>query len=188
MIDKSIEVELSIQNDFQSDLERFESEFAVKLPEIFREFLMIYGLAQVQAKVDILEPMPFGNEASVEYIFGFNDDRSDSLNLFNNTEISQGAPVIIPFASNCVNNWFYLYLGKNCDLSQVYIFDPQYRYSWDDDKFYNMFPNLHPAIKQYLDLRKKGQLPTKKKGFENFYKISDNFNDFLNALKADMWD
>lgn len=165
-------------------LGRFERKYKCNLPLDFKEFLRQFGNYSFDAVVDIIEPNPNGNSASFGSVFGFSKWKSSWNDIRENTEIADGWPVAIPFASDAGNNWFYLYLGQNGDKQEVYFYDAQKRASWGDDYFFNMFPSLHPAIKQYLEDRKNGKI--KPKGaFEHFYLLSHTFAEFLKNLKPD---
>ena len=41
-----------------------------------------------------------------------------------------------------------------------------------------MFENLADSIKEYIQLRDSGQLPTKAPGMESFYHAADSFSAF----------
>ena len=69
------------------------------------------------------------------------------------------------------------------DSGNVYMHDHEGRYAWPDEMFHEWFPNLHPTIKDYLALRKRGELPTKPKGYEHVYRLARSFGEFIECLE-----
>ena len=47
--------------------------------------------------------------------------------------------------------------GRDC--GHVYMHDHKGRFGWRDELFYRQFANLGPPIKDYLGMRKRGELP-----------------------------
>jgi hypothetical protein len=54
--------------------------------------------------------------------------------------------------------------------------------------FYAMYPNIHPEIKQYLKLRRQGQIPAKPKGYEHIYRLGRSFTEFFESLRPSPYD
>jgi len=72
------------------------------------------------------------------------------------------------------------------DAGHVYIFDNQFRSAWTDERFFQMFPNLHPDIRKYLELRRQGKLPKKAQGYEHIYRVATSFSEFIS--RPGEWD
>lgn len=68
------------------------------------------------------------------------------------------------------------------DAGHVYLFDDQFRSAWTDEKFFQMFPNMHPEIKNYLELRRQGKLAKRAKGYEHTYRLATSFSEFISRL------
>lgn len=186
MIDKNIETEriVELPEPFENYIKEFETEFQCKLPKFFVEFLRQYSGSSIEAEIDILEPNPLGTTVLIDTIFDFSGDED----IRENTRIGDGYPVAIPFASDMMNNWYYLYLGHDNDESKVFFFDLQGRFEWSEDDWKRMFENLDPAIKEYLEKRKNNLIPTKKSAFNNFYLVGETFENFIKNLKPVIYD
>ena len=188
MIDNKILVDRIIKikspQIFKNYINDFQTEFKLTLPENFVNFLEQYSGSYLSAEIDILEPNPFCNTVGIETIFGFSDDNSFD-DIRENTKISDGFPVAIPFASDYSGNWFYLYLGHHNLESKVLYFDTQNRYYWSDNKFHNMFENVAPEIVEYLEKRKNGLIPKKEEKFINFYLVGQTFEEFIKNLRPE---
>lgn len=183
MIDSKIEIEYPdktlSKSEFETQINNFETRFECRLPQVFKDFLFKYGDAFVQTSISILEPNPLADEVVLDFFFGFGEDE----NITENTDIADGFPVAIPFAGDMMGNWFYLYLGHSQKESKVFFHDNQQRFYWSDEEFYSRFENIAPEIESYLTKRRAGQLPEKEEKFDNFYVLSETFEDFLQNLK-----
>jgi hypothetical protein len=69
------------------------------------------------------------------------------------------------------------------DAGHVYMDDCEGRSAWPDETFYERFANLSPDIKRYLEMRKKGKLPKKPKGYEHVYRLAQSFSEFIDRLE-----
>ena len=184
--DSLLNKELTLENSLLITEEliiEFEQEFECKLPSLFISFLKEYASKSLNATIKLLEPNPLANWACPEMIFGFFEDREDLYDIRDNTQLADGWPAAIPFAADGFDNWFYLFLGQNNSLDEVYFYDIQNRASWTDDQFDTNFPNLHPEINQYLQMRARGELPQKEDKFQHFYLVSNSFSGFLKNLR-----
>lgn len=184
LVDKVINIDPLVFTDYIND---FQTKYKCSLPEVFINFLKQYSGSYLSAEIDLIEPNPFGNTVGIETIFGFSDDNSFE-DIRENTEIGDGFPISIPFASDYSGNWFYLYLGHKNEESKVMFLDIQNRYYWSDDEFYNMFENLTPKIAEYLEKRRKGLIPKKEEKFNNFYLVCRTFDDFIKNLRPDNYE
>jgi hypothetical protein len=63
------------------------------------------------------------------------------------------------------------------------MFDHEYRSTWPDEHFLQMFPNVAPVIKQYLEVRRRGKLPSKPQGHEHVYLVAKSFTEFISRLE-----
>ncbi len=163
----------------------FEERFSLTLPSDYRSFLGGYGgfWAGDGAVCPCQEPTPCGNSACIEYFYGFTlPTRSD--NVIDETERIDGYPDVIAIGDNGMRNMFWLKCTGS-DAGHVYLFDNQGRFAWPDEMFFQMFPNLHPEIRKYLELRQKGKLPRKAKGYEDVYRLATSFSEFFNRLESD---
>jgi hypothetical protein len=169
----------------ESLIKEFEDHIGVSLPHDYRSFLSSHSGIWLSAKFRVNEPTPFGNEGTIETIYGFMKKNRKSDDLYNNIDISEGAPVAIPIGKDGVGNQVFLMLSGKL-RGQVYFRDSQQRYFWPDERFYDMFENLHPDIKDFLEMRKNGKIPIKEKGMENFYFVANSFQSFIEL--CDYWD
>jgi hypothetical protein len=69
------------------------------------------------------------------------------------------------------------------DAGYVYFYDGDGRSAWPDQLFVEMFPGLAPEIREYLELRRSGRLPEKRKGYEHVYRLATSFAEFIEALQ-----
>jgi len=164
-------------------VKEYEDEFDLSLPDDYREFLVHHAGIEGTATCTVEEPTPFGDTIHVENFFGFSSE--NYLNdVYDKTDLIDGAPVIVAIADNVYGGHIWLKcLGQ--DRGSVYYFDHQKRNDWPDEWFYKHFPNLHPPIREYLDRRRNGTLPTKRKGYEHLYLLAQSFSGFIHKLKPD---
>lgn len=154
----------------------FERRFELRLPGDYRSFLARYGGAYGNADCPILEPTPFGTSTTITGFYGFDDDEIGKM-----TELIEGAPIVSALGSECAGRMFWLYCAEPY-FGHVFVCDHYGRSSWSDDDFFK-WPNLHPEIRTYLDLRRAGQLPRKAAGFEDVYLVARSFTDFVDSLR-----
>jgi hypothetical protein len=93
-----------------------------------------------------------------------------------------GYPDVIAIGDNLGGEKFWLKCTGE-DAGHVYIFDNQFRSAWTDERFFQMFPNLHPDIRKYLELRRQGKLPKKAQGYEHIYRVATSFSEFISRLE-----
>jgi len=161
----------------------YEKRFSLKLPGDYRNFLVRFGgfFAPGGAVCPYQEPTPCGNEALIDRFYGFTSpDRSD--NVIYNTELIDGYPDVVAIGDNLMGGMIWLKcIGRGAGC--MYMHDHEGRSAWPEEMFSRMFPNLSPEIKDYLELRRQGQLPRKPKGYEHVYQIATSFTDFINRLQ-----
>lgn len=162
----------------------YERKFKTKLPAAYRAFLISYGGIWVSATCPIQEPCPCGSSACLQSFYGFMPPERVSDDIRWQTEIFQGAPVIVPIAESGFGSMISLKCEGD-DAGTIYFFDGEQRFFWPDEQFHGMFENLAPEISVYLSLRKERKLPKKPRNYENFYRIAPNFDEFLMACKPE---
>ncbi|HBP21250.1 MAG TPA: hypothetical protein DEA08_26115 [Planctomycetes bacterium] len=66
------------------------------------------------------------------------------------------------------------------DRGAIYYFDLQQRAGWSDAQFRSMFSALSPdLVTGYLEPRQRGELPEKPERLLHYYRIADDFSEFL---------
>jgi len=159
----------------------FEIRFSLNLPPDYRDFLVHYGGVVGDAACPFQEPTPHGHDTLIDKFYGFTSpNRHD--NVLDQTELIDGAPDVIGIGGNVMGEMFWL---KCCgwDAGHVYMHDGDSRSAWPDELFYKRFPNLSPEIQHYLVLRRQGNLPKKRKGYEHVYRLAESFGDFIDRLE-----
>jgi hypothetical protein len=160
----------------------FEGRFSLQLPADYRDFLVHHGGEMGSASCPFQEPTPLGSAAPIDRFYGFtSSDRTD--NVLSATKLIDGAPDVIAIGGNLMGGMLWLKCTGR-DASYVYLHDPEGRFAWTDSMFHEMFPQLGDEIRQYLELRKKGQLPQKPKGYEHVYQLAKSFTEFVDRLEA----
>jgi hypothetical protein len=162
-------------------VQNYEREFGLTLPADYREFLASYGGVFLRANFPYAEPTPFGRNGMLEKFFGFNMPPNTQDDVHWNTRLIDGAPDVVAIGRDLMGGMTWLKCTGE-DAGCVYFHDPQVRWSWPDADFYSYFPNLHPEIKRYLELRRAGLLPKKKRGYDNVYLIARSFSEFIDLL------
>jgi hypothetical protein len=163
----------------------FEKRFTLTLPSDYRCFLVRCGgfWSGDGAVCPFLEPTPCGDSAFIQTFFGFTEPtRSD--NIIDATEMIDGYPDVIAIGDNTMGGMLWLKCAGN-DAGYVYMFDNQYRSTWPDEHFFQMFPNIAPEIRKYLELRRQRKLPSKAKGYDHVYLVSKSFTEFMSRLVVD---
>jgi SMI1/KNR4 family protein SUKH-1 len=160
---------------------KYESRFALTLPLDYREFLAHHGGVVGSATCAFQEPTPFGNATCVDGFYGFaRGDRDDDVGRA--TELIDSAPDVVAIGDNLLGAMFWLKCsGRDC--GHVYMHDPEGRFAWPDEMFYERFANLGPTIKDYLGIRKRGELPKKPRGYEHVYRLATSFGEFVERLE-----
>jgi hypothetical protein len=159
----------------------FEKRFALALPPDYREFLVQHGGVIGSAICAFQEPTPCGSGTCVDCFYGFalGDRRVD---LARATELIDGAPDVVAIGSNLAGAMFWLKCFGH-DRGHVYMDDTEGRSAWPDEMFYERFANLSPTIKEYLSMRKRGELPEKPGGYEHVYRLATSFEEFVERLQ-----
>jgi len=160
----------------------FESRFTVALPSDYREFLVQHGGVIGIATCEFQEPTPCGNSTCVDGFFGFRREDDRRIDVVRATELIDGSPDVVAIADNLMGAMFWLKCSGK-DRGCVYMHDPEGRFAWPDELFYERFPNLDPTIECYLRLRKRGELPAKPKGYEHVYRLATSFDEFIARLE-----
>jgi hypothetical protein len=159
----------------------YEKRFDLTLPTDYREFLVYHGGVVGTANCDFQEPTPCGTGTCINSFYGFTRaDRHD--NVVHATELIDGAPDVVAIGDNLMGAMFWLKCSGR-DSGNVYMHDHEGRSAWPDKMFSEMFPNLHSTIKEYLDLRKRGKLPNKAKGYEHVFRLAKSFSEFVDGLE-----
>ncbi len=158
----------------------FENEFDVKLPADYRAFLKVHGGKIGEATCKFKEPTPMGSDSLINTFYGFSDASYEDI--ISMTDLIDGYPVVIAIGSDGLGSMFWL-MCQGPSTGAVLLHDHENRSSWSDEKFYSMFSNLAPEIKDYLEMRKSGVLPHKDEGLEDIYKVANSFTEFINNLE-----
>lgn len=168
----------------------FEKHIGVELPADYRSFLLEHGGVWVNALAPIKEPTPCGQQATIESFYGFIAGKPKSTDLKWQCDLAEGAPVAIPIAGGAFGSQIFLFTSDQklmgIKAGATCFWDCDNRSAWSDEMFHESFENLGPEIKHYLDLRRKGKLPEKPGGLEDFYRIADTFTVFLESCTR--WD
>jgi hypothetical protein len=171
------------QSPSETLVREYEKLFSLQLPADYRNFLVQHGGIWVSGGVEcpFLEPTPCGTGAYIDAFFGFTaPNRSD--NVSKQTKHIDGYPDVVAIGDNLMGQMFWLKcLGR--DTGHVYMYDHESRSAWPDEMFSQMFQNLAPSIREYLELRKLGMLPKKPKGYEHIYLVAKSFGEFIDSLK-----
>jgi hypothetical protein len=157
----------------------YEKKFSLILPDDYREFLANHGGVDGTAICPFQEPTPVGKRAGIERFYGFT--KKHPVDIHRATEMIDGAPAVVAIASAMGGMIWLKCTGR--DGGYVYFDDGDGRSAWPDKTFYDMFPGLAPEIKEYLELRRNGQLPKKPKGYEHAYRLASSFTGFMEALQ-----
>jgi hypothetical protein len=166
-------------------MENYEREFGLALPADYREFLASYGGVFLRAEYPFAESTPFGQTGMIDHFFGFvpAGNRADEFRGVHwNTRLIEGAPHVVAIGSDLMGGMTWLKCTDG-DAGSVYYHDPYRRWTWSDAEFYGHFPNLHPEVQRYLELRRDNLLPTKRRGYQNVYLIGRSFSEFIALLR-----
>lgn len=165
-------------------IRKFEEHIGADLPEDYRVFLGKYAGSYVSATCELLEPSPCGQTVVIEKIYGFLPE-DDYGSLEEVSDDADGAPVVIPIAEGGFGSQYFLILGGELKNS-IFFFDSQQRWFWPDEKFREMYDDLHPDIEEFLRKRAANELTEKPDGMENFYLVAESFKGFVESM--DFWD
>jgi SMI1 / KNR4 family (SUKH-1) len=159
----------------------YETRLGLTLPADYREFLVHHGGVDGSATCAFQEPTPCGDVTCIDTFCGFTrGDRHD--NVAQATELIDGAPDVVAIADNLMGAMFWLKCSGP-DRDYVYMHDPEGRSAWSDQMFYDWYPSVHPTIKEYLAMRKRGELPKKPKGYHHVYRVAKSFTEFVDRLE-----
>jgi hypothetical protein len=159
----------------------YEKRFGLSLPADYREFLVHHGGVIGTANCAFQEPTPCGTATCIDCFYGFvQGDRHDDVAWA--TELINGAPDVVAIGDNLMGAMFWLKCSGR-DLGHVYMHDAEGRFAWPDETFYERFENLDPVIKDYLAMRKRGELPKKPKGYAHVYRLGKSFEEFIEHLE-----
>ncbi len=89
---------------------------------------------------------------------------------------------MVAIGDNLMGAMFWLKCSGK-DNGSVFMHDHEGRAAWPDKMFYEMFDKLDPTIKDYIELRRRGQLPKKPKGYDHVYRLANTFSEFVDGLK-----
>ncbi|WP_196140416.1 SMI1/KNR4 family protein [Aliikangiella sp. G2MR2-5] len=157
-------------------LKQIEELIGRELPEELKTYFSVDYEKNVgfSYSFPIKEPSPFG-EAVVDELF------VPSAEYLASDEFLESGMLCI--GNNIFGNGVFLSI-KDDDFGFVYYWDHEHRCFWEDEMFYNMFPNLDENIIRYLESRKKGKLPDKVAGYESFYLAGESITEFLSSLSS----
>ncbi|MHC5537005.1 hypothetical protein ACYOEI_01880 [Singulisphaera rosea] len=65
------------------------------------------------------------------------------------------------------------------DRGAVYALDGEFRCFWPDEEFEARFIAMADEIRDYLELRRTGQLSMKPAGYDSLYFLADDFDEYL---------
>jgi hypothetical protein len=160
----------------------YAKEFRLDLPKSYADFLAAHGGLWISATCPIQEPCPCGTATCIQSFYGFMTPDRKNADIRWQTKLLHGAPAIIPIADGPFGSMLCLKCEGD-DYGAVYLFDGEQRCFWPDEQFHRMFENLAPEIAEYLELRERGELPEKPPGYENFYRVADSFEEFLQSCQ-----
>ena len=120
------------------------------------------------------EPTPFG-DGIIEDMFLLNSEDLKDDEFFEMGMMWMGENVF-------GDGLFFSFREK--DFASIYYFEHDNRCFWKDELFYETFPNLSDGIVKYLQKRRDGEVPEKEEGYENFYLISDSFEEFISLVEV----
>ena len=161
---------------------QFEKRFGLTLPAVYRDFLVCCGACQGYATFPIEEPCPCGPSGVLEKFFGFMASAKAYDDIRSETDLTGGAPGVIPIAAGAFGSLVFLKC-KGSDAGAVYFYDADQRSLWTDERFLKSFSNLSPDIREYLRKRRLGELPAKPEGYESFYRVAGSFQQFLESCE-----
>jgi hypothetical protein len=156
----------------------YEERFGLTLPDDYREFLVHHGGVVGCAVCAYQEPTPGGHATCLEAFYGFGWGKRHVARA---TELLDCAPEVVAVGENLVGMFWLKCSGW--DRGHVYIDDTLGRCAWPDEMFYERCPNLSPTIKDYLEMRKRGELPKKRPGYEHVYRLATSFEEFVERLE-----
>jgi SMI1 / KNR4 family (SUKH-1) len=166
-------------------VESYELEFGLALPADYRAFLACFGGVFLSAEHPFAEPTPFGKIGMIHHFFGFapaGNSVDECRGVHWNTRLIDGAPDVVAIGRDVMGGMTWLKCTGE-DAGSVYFHDPNERWTWSDADFYGRFPNLHPDVQRYLELRRNNLLPAKRRGYENVYLIARSFSEFVVLLR-----
>jgi hypothetical protein len=164
----------------------FERQFGVRLPADYRRFLLAHGGQSGSLSAPCLEePTPFGPAACIEDLYGFmTEGDREVFDIRWATEVFDRVPSFAAIASGAGNGNMVVLKCRGRDAGSVYHYGAQQRTLWSDDEFRSMFCALSPHIEGWLERRRAGQLPKKRRGYESLYLLGRSFTEFFLALQA----
>lgn len=159
----------------------YEKRFGLTLPPDYREFLVHHAGVVGSATCAFQEPTPCGNATCVDGFYGFGrGDRHDDVARA--TELIDGAPDVVAIGDNLMGAMFWLKCSGR-DRGHVYMHDPEGRFAWPEEMFHERFQALSDTIRDYLGMRKRGELPEKPRGYEHVYRLATSFAEFVERLE-----
>ena len=161
----------------------YEAQFNLHLPADYRDFLVRFGGIKGESVCAFEEPTPYGPQACIEDFYGFMPADRRSLDVRWTTEMIDRFPDVVAIAQGGMGTMIWLKCTGG-DIGSVYMHDVEQRALWPDKMFHDQFEALSPDIIKYLDLRRRGKLPSKPQGYENVYSIATSFSQFIDKLQA----
>jgi hypothetical protein len=183
------------QRPSPGDLAALENIIQGQLPQVYAAFLSKYGGTAFEQ--DVIVPLqnsaPFGDDAAVERFYGFStDDRDSILTLTDEVYRGRIPDEMLPFAEDGAGNLFLLG-HREPVFDQVWFWDHEFMvyagkvpHMRDDLEASGVDVSTlddHALIRQWETLYpEKSAHPA---GYNNLYKVTDTFLQFLLALQPD---
>jgi hypothetical protein len=158
------------------DVEALERQIGARLPEDYRKFAQIGGGYVGALSCPCKEPSPFG----VHILSGF-----DTIAEVSSVLDSMITPRnMVTIASGDFGQFTCLSFA-GIDRGCVYALDSEFRCYWQDEEFHQRFKAMADCVREYLRLRRGGELLPKPAGYDSLYLLAESFDEFLQLCRAD---
>lgn len=158
------------------EIETLEHKIGVRLPEDYRMFVQIGGGYLGSLSCPCKEPSPFGDHVlsgfdTVAEVSGVLDSMITPRNMVTIGSGDFGQFTCLSFAG----------IDRGC----VYALDAEFRCHWPDEEFRERFKAMADCVREYLRLRRGGELPRKPAGYDSLYLLAESFDEFLRSCRSD---
>ena len=160
----------------KSEVEALERDIGVRLPDDYREFVQIGGGYYGSVSCPCREPSPFGTHI----LSGFETIRG-VRSVLNSMVVPRN---MVTVASGHFGQLTALSFA-GIDLGCVYAIDSEFRCYWSDEEFHRTFTAMDDSIREYLRVRRVGELVQKPAGYDSLYLLADSFDEFLRQCFTD---
>lgn len=160
--------------DVRSDVSANEAAIGVSLPTEYKQFLKTGAGWWGDVCCPSEEPTPFGDHV----LCGFHD--ADETSAILDSMITPRNMITI--ASGHFGAFTCLSVC-GIDRGAVYALDSEFRSRWPDEMFYERFNAIADSIKDYLRLRRDGNLPQKHDSYDSLYLLAPDWETFLSRCK-----